>query len=65
MLIGGMLFQPACGVSAIVCGIIGLIIGIMLIGKQPQQAKMIIAFSAIALVATLILVIIIVGILGD
>jgi hypothetical protein len=64
MMIGAMLFQPVCGVSAVVCGIIGLIIGLSLIGKQPQQAKMIISFSAIALVTTLIIVIMVFAILG-
>jgi hypothetical protein len=64
MMLGAMALQPVCGVSAVVCGIIGIIIGIMLIGRQPNQAKMIIGFSAIALVATLIIVIMFVAILG-
>ena len=55
VVIGGTLLIPACGVSAMVFGIIGLIIGIMLIGKEPQSAKLIIAFSAIAIVVTVII----------
>lgn len=56
VMIGGMLLIPACGISAVIFGVIGLIIGITLIGKEPQQAKLIIAFSAIAIVTTLIIV---------
>jgi len=63
MILGAMSFQPICGVGAVVCGIIGIIIGIMLIGRQPQQAKAIIGLSTIAIVTTLIIVIMVLAIL--
>jgi len=63
VMIGAMVLDPVCGVSAVVMGIIGLIIGIMLIGKQPAQAKMIIVFSSMAIVTTLIIVIMFLAIL--
>ena len=62
ILLGVNLLLPACGGFALVFSIIGLILGIMMIGKEPQAAKAVIGFNATMLITVVIIVIIMVSI---
>lgn len=64
MIIGSMILSPVCGVSVVVCAIIAIIIGAMVWRTHPAQAKMMISFSVISIVATVIIVVMFVAILG-